>query len=70
MFYMCIYICIYLQDELRRIQTNQTNLKHKVNRLNDNVEEMKAQMTRVESMLKAMIRNEEIEWEEEDYQED
>ncbi|XP_014772761.1 transient receptor potential cation channel subfamily A member 1 homolog [Octopus bimaculoides] len=58
------------QDELRRIQTNQTNLKHKVNRLNDNVEEMKVQMTRVESMLKAVIKNQKIEWEEEDYQED
>ncbi|CAI9718034.1 transient receptor potential cation channel subfamily A member 1 homolog [Octopus vulgaris] len=58
------------QDELRRIQTNQTNLKHKVNRLNDNVEEIKAQMTRVESMLKAVIKKQEIEWEEEDYQED
>ncbi|GAB1607428.1 transient receptor potential cation channel subfamily A member 1 homolog [Argonauta hians] len=58
------------QDEMRRIQMNQTNLKHKVHRLTDNVEQMKAQMTKVESMLSAMIKSQGISWEEEDYQEE
>lgn len=64
------FVMWLLQDEIEKVQENQEKLSGDVKKLKRTVKDLRETSQRIESMLRAVIRANKIEWQDEDYQEE
>ena len=58
------------QDDIEKVQEGQEKLSGDVKKLKRTVKDLRETSQRIESMLRAVIRANKIEWQDEDYQEE
>ena len=64
------YNFLLSQDEMEVLEENQEKMQQELSNLKGRMKNMRAQNEKIESMLTALLKKHEVEWQEEDEQQD